>query len=120
MKRIEKIFHVSVIIAAVCVLAHLLGGPVQALESGSYRLLSISETEKLVLISRVPDQKKFLLDAANVKVSINDKPAEFSDLALFTIVQVQMDLGRARRKGINLDGRAIEIAVSDPTEKQGE
>ena len=103
--------------AAVCICLHTFCDPVQALESGSYRLLSVSETETLVLVSRIPDQKKFLLDAAAVKITINDKPAEFKDLALFTIVQVQMDLRRIRKKGVNLDGRVLEIAVSDPTEK---
>ena len=117
MKRTKKSLYTSVIIAAVCVCTHLLCGQVQALEAGSYRLLSISETEKLVLVSRIPDQRKFLLDAADVKVTINDKPAEFGDLALFTIVQVQMDLKRNRRKGVNIDGKAREITVFDPTEK---
>ena len=109
-------YRAIVIIAAVFICVHLLCGPVQALESGSYRLLSISESEKLVLVSRIPDQRKFLLDAADVKVTINDKPAEFSDLALFTIVQVEMDLKRKRRKGVNVDGDAREIAVTDPAE----
>ena len=120
MKRIKSIFHASVIMAAACIWVHVFSGPVQALELGSYRLLSVSETEKLVLVSRIPDQKKFLLDAADAKITINDKPAEFKDLILFTIVQVQMDARRIRRKGVNLDGRASEIAISSPAEKQAE
>jgi hypothetical protein len=118
MKRIKSIFHVSLIMAAACIWMHVFCGPVQALESGSYRLLSVSETEKLVLVSRIPDQKKFLLDAADVKVTMNDKPAEFKDLILFTVVQVQMDLRRAKRKGVDLDGRANEIAIFSPAEEQ--
>jgi len=143
MKRIEKTFHIieapfketlnnfprgtkrkaraarftGVVIAAACIWMHLLCCPVQALESGSYRLLSISETEKLVLISRIPDQKKFLLDAADVKVVINDKPAEFGELTLFTVVRVQMDLKKNKKKGVNIDGQAREITVSDPVGK---
>jgi len=120
MKRIESIFHISVIMAAACLWIHVFCSPVQALESGSYRLLSVSETEKIVLVSRISDQKKFLLDAADVIITINDKPAEFKDLILFTIAQVQMDLRRIRRKGVNLDGRASEIAISNPAEKQAE
>ena len=118
MKRIKSIFCVSVIMAAACIWMHVFCGPVQALEAGSYRLLSVSETEKLVLVSRIPDQKKFLLDAADVKITINDKPAEFKDLILFTIVQVQMDLRKAKRKGVDLDGRANEIAIFSPAEEQ--
>ena len=114
MKRIKCIFHVSIIMVIACMLMHVFCGPVQALEAGSYRLLSVSETEKLVLVSRIPDQKKFLLDAADVKITINDEPAEFKDLILFTIVQVQMDLGKKKRKGVNLDGSARVINISDP------
>ena len=117
MKRIKPLL---VIMAAACIWMHVFCGPVQALEAGSYRLLSVSETEKLVLVSRIPDQKKFLLDAADVKITINDKPAEFKDLILFTIVQVQMDTGRKKRKGVNLDGNARVINISDPAQLQAE
>ena len=117
MKRIDKTFHLSVIIAVACIWTQLLCCPAQALESGSYRLLSISETEKLVLVSRIPDQKKYLLDAADVKVTINGNPAEFSDLTLFTIVQVQMNLKKKKRKSAILDGDVREITISEPTEK---
>ncbi|MDR0310254.1 MAG: hypothetical protein LBJ21_01575 [Acidobacteriota bacterium] len=114
MKRIKRIFHISAIIAAACVLTHI---PAQALESGSYRLLSVSVTEKLVLVSRIPDQKKFLLDAADVKITINDNPGELNDIALFTVVQLQMDLSKKKRKGVNIDGQVREIAISDPAGK---
>jgi len=117
MKRIERIFQAGVIIIVTCVCMFMLCDQAQALESGSYRLLSISESEKLILVSRVPDQRRFLLDATDVKVTINDNPAEFKDLVSFTIIQVEMELRRIRRKGVNLDGFAREIAVSDPTEK---
>jgi hypothetical protein len=116
MKRTERTIRISVIIAAACFWMHVFCGPVQALEAGSYRVLSISETEKLILVSRIPDQKKFLLDAADAKVTVNDQPAEFKDLTLFTIVQVQMDQKKKKRKGINIDGNAHEIAVSYPEE----
>jgi hypothetical protein len=117
MKRIERTFHISVIIIAACILMYIFCVPAQALESGSYRLLSVSVSEKLVLVSRIPDQKKFLLDAADVKITINDNTGEFDDLNLFTIVQVKMDLGKTKRKGVNIDGRAREIAISNPAEK---
>ena len=118
MKLLKNIFHTSAVMIAACIFMHVFCEPVQALESGSYRLLSVSETEKLVLVSRIPDQKKFLLDAADVKITINDKPAEFKDLILFTIVQMQMDLRKAKRKNIDLDGRVREIAISSPAEEQ--
>ena len=117
MKRMEKIFRLSIITVIACTWVHVFCAPVQAFEAGSFRLLSMSKSEKLILVSRIPDQRKFLLDAADVKVTINDKPAEFSELASFTIVQVQMDLKKKRRKGVNIDGDALEIAISAPTEK---
>jgi hypothetical protein len=55
-----------------------------------------------------------------VKITLNENPAEFKDLILFTIVQVQMDSGKTKRKGVNIDGRAREIAISDPAEKPAE
>jgi len=97
---------------------HVFCDPLQALESGSYRLLSVSETEKLVLVSRIPDKKKFLLDANEVKITINDNTAELKDLILFTIVQLRMDTGRKKRKGINLEGSAIEIIIADPAQNK--
>ena len=118
MKRKKNNSHINIIMIAVCAYMFIFCGQVHALESGSYRLLSVSETEKLVLVSRIPDQKKFLLDAADVKITINDKPAEFKDLILFTIVQVQMDTKKTKRKNINLDGRVSEIAITDPTEER--
>ena len=114
MKRLKKTFHVTIITAIACIWMFVFCGSARALESGSYRLLSVSVTEKLVLVSRIPDQKKFLLDAADVKININDEPAEFSDLILFTVVQVQMEQGKRKKKNVNLDGRAIEITISDP------
>jgi len=117
MRQIKSVLSVSVIIAAACIWMHMFCEPAQALEAGSYRLVSISQSEKLVLVSRIPDQRRFLLDATDVKITINNEPAEFKDLTSFTVVQVEMELRRARRKGVNLDGYALEIAISDPAER---
>ena len=114
MKKMKITLYTCVIVAAACIWTHVLCSPVHALESGSYRLLSVSVSEKLVLVSRIPDQKKFLLEAADAKVVINDKPAELKELVLFTVVQVQMDLKKNKRKGVAIDGRATEITVSEP------
>ena len=119
MKQKNNIFRSGVIFVAACVWTHIFCSPAGALEAGSYRLLSVSESERLVLVSRIPDQKRFLLDATNVKVAVNDEPAEFKALTLFTVAQVQMELRRVKRKGINLDGLAIEIAISNPAGPAG-
>jgi len=111
----ERIFKAGVIIA--CVWMYVFCGTARALEMESCRLLSISESEKLVLVSRIPDRKKFLLDAADVKVTINDEPAELKDVASFTIVKVRMEPRKKKRKGVSLDGSALEIAIYAPAEK---
>ena len=76
------------------------------------RLLSVSETEKLILVSQIPSKTKYLLDAASAKITVNGKPAEYKSLKAYSIVQVKMDLRKANKDGINLDGSAIEIKIS--------
>jgi len=85
-----------------------------AVESGMCRLLAVSESEKLILISQIPNKTKFLLDAASAKITVDGKPAEFSDLQTFSIVQVKMELRKFKRKGIEIDGVANEIRISNP------
>jgi hypothetical protein len=85
-----------------------------AVESGMCRLLSVSESEKLILISQIPNKTKFLLDAASAKITVNGKPAEFRDLVVFSIIQVKMELRKFNRKGIDIDGVATEIQISIP------
>ncbi len=85
-----------------------------AVESGMCRLLSVSESEKLILVSQIPNKTKYLLDASSVKITVNGKPAEFRELKDFSIVQVKMELRKANRKGIDIDGVATEIRISNP------
>jgi len=88
--------------------------PCPAIEAGTYRLLSISTSEKLILVSRIPTKEKYLLDASAAKVTIDQKPAELSQLQAFSVIQVKLELKKIPRKGVNIDGRALEISVSKP------
>jgi hypothetical protein len=88
--------------------------PSLAVESGNYRLLSISETEKLILVSQIPSKTKYLLDAASAKITVNGKPAEFKQLRVFSIVQVKMNPRKSIKNGVTLDGLATEIRILDP------
>jgi hypothetical protein len=99
-----------------CVLICFLGIAAYSLavESGLCRLLAISESEKLILISQIPNKTKFLLDAASAKITVDGKPEEFTDLETFSIVQVKMELRKFKRKGIEIDGVASEIRISTP------
>jgi hypothetical protein len=83
-----------------------------AAELESYRLLSVSESEKLILISQIPGKAKFLLDAASAKITINGKPAEFKALKAFSHIQVKADYKKSEKLGIQIDGMAIEIRIS--------
>lgn len=85
-----------------------------AVESGNCRLLSISETEKLILVSQIPSKTKYLLDATSAKITVNGKPAEFKQLQKFSIVQVKMDIRKSSKNGFPLDGHATEIRIIDP------
>jgi hypothetical protein len=83
-----------------------------AVESGMYRLLSVSDTEKLILVSQIPSKTKYLLDAAAAKITLNGKPAEFKELKAFSIIQVKIDLRKSSKNGIGIDGSASEIKIS--------
>jgi hypothetical protein len=89
-------------------------GLLPAVESGNCRLLSISESEKLILVSQIPSKNKYLLDASSAKITVNGKPAEFKELQVFSIVQVKMDLRKSSRKGVSINGSATEIRISNP------
>ena len=85
-----------------------------AVETGMYRLLSVSDSEKLILVSQIPSKTKFLLDAASAKITVNGKAAEFKELKAFSIIQVKTDLRKSSKNGIGIDGSATEIRISSP------
>jgi hypothetical protein len=88
--------------------------PSFAIESGNCRLLSISESEKLILVSQIPSKTKYLLDATSAKITVNGKPAEFKQLRAFSIVQVKMDIHKSSKGGVAINGSAREIRILDP------
>ncbi len=85
-----------------------------AVESGKYRLLSISDSEKLILVSQIPTKTKYLLDASSAKITVNGKAGEFKELKAFSIIQVKLDLKKLSKNGIPLDGSATEIRITNP------
>jgi hypothetical protein len=82
-------------------------------DSSTYRLLSVSDSEKLILVSQIPGKAKFLLDASSAKITVNGKAAEFRELKAFSILQLKMDTKKSSKKGISVDGAAIEIRISN-------
>jgi hypothetical protein len=84
-----------------------------AKEANKYRLLSISDSEKLLLVSQIPSKKKFLLDASSVKITANGKALEFKELKQFSVIEVKMELRKKDKNGIFLDGSATEINIPD-------
>ena len=81
-------------------------------EFGTYRLLSLSESEKLILVSAVPGKTKFLLDASSAKITVNGNPAEYKSLKAFSLIQLKMERRKQSKIGIDLDGVAIEIRIN--------
>ena len=81
-------------------------------ELGTYRLLSLSESEKLILVSEVPGKTKFLLDASSAKITVNGNPAEYKALKTFSLIQLKMERRKLSKIGIDLDGVAIEIRIN--------
>jgi hypothetical protein len=104
---------VLALIAMVC-----FGIGAAAIESGKFRLLSVSDSSKLILVSQIPSKTKYILDAASAKITINDKPAEFKDLKIYSVIQLKLDLRKSRRDGIEIDGSASEIRVTIPDETE--
>jgi hypothetical protein len=84
---------------------------VPAAESEKFRLLSISDSEKLILVSQIPSKKKLLLDASAAKITLEGKAIEFKELKQYSVVQVKMEAGKKSRNGNFLDGVATEITV---------
>ncbi|HSW39122.1 MAG TPA: hypothetical protein VLL97_06485 [Acidobacteriota bacterium] len=77
------------------------------------RLLSISESEKLILVSHGNEKTKYLLDAANANITMNGKPAKFNELNRFSTIKVNIKLQPSRRRGVTIDGLAMEIIIPD-------
>ena len=87
---------------------------IKAEEKEQFRLLSISESEKLILVSKISDKSKFLFDVAAAKITVDGKPAEIDALTSFTAIEVKWKKSNSKRNGIRLDGIALEIEVSNP------
>ncbi len=85
-----------------------------AVESGMCRLLSVSDSSKLILISQLPSKTKYILDAGTARITVNGKPAEFQDLKSFSVLQVKMELRKFSKDGISIDGVATEIHITIP------
>ena len=89
-----------------------------AADSDLYRLLSVSESEKLVLVSQIPSKNKLLLDAATAKITVNGKPIEFKDLKTYSTIHLKMQIKKSIRNGISLDGLVKEIQITFPENAQ--
>jgi hypothetical protein len=89
-----------------------------AVEPGQYRLLSISTSSKMILVSQLPNKTKFLLDASTAKITVDGKPAEFQNLQAYTIIRVKFDARKSSKDGIEIDGVATEIKITIPDNKK--
>ncbi|MBZ5496044.1 MAG: hypothetical protein LAP85_06540 [Acidobacteriia bacterium] len=96
------------------IVALLVPVTLMALESGQYRLLSLAEGNKMILISQSPGKPKYILDASTAKITVDGKAAELKELSHYSIVNVKWELKKSSKDGIDLDGVASEIRVLTP------
>jgi hypothetical protein len=85
-----------------------------AVEAQRFRLLSITATSKLILVSEIPAKNKLVLDAGAAKITVDGKPSEFQELRLYTVIHIKFEPRKGSKDGINLDGMASEIKISTP------
>ncbi len=97
------------LIIAMCLPAALF-----ALESGQFRLMSVVDAQKWILISQAPGKPKYILDASTAKITIDGKPAEFKNLSNYSIVNVKFEFKKSSKDGITIDGVASEIRILTP------
>jgi len=86
-------------------------GTAFGVESGQFRLLSVSDSTKMILVSQIPTKTKYILDAATAKVTIDGKPAEFQNLDFYTIINVKFELKKGTKEGIETNGVVTEIRI---------
>ncbi len=101
-------------LAVLLAIAFLLNATLLALEAGQFRLMSLANANKMILISQSPEKPKYLLDAATAKITVDGKPAEFKELSRYSIVNVKFELKKSNKDGISIDGTAMEIRVLTP------
>ncbi len=80
-------------------------------ESGQFRLLSVSDSTKMILVSQIPTKTKYILDAATAKITVDGKPSEFQNLDFYTIINVKFELKKGTKEGIEINGVATEIRI---------
>lgn len=83
-------------------------------ETGQFRLLSVTEAGKLILVSKIPDKTKYLLDASTAKITLDGKPAEFEDLKHYSVISVKFTIRKSKKDDVNVDGVASEIKITRP------
>jgi hypothetical protein len=126
-KKLQRLAGIAMLMAALPLTA-------LAIESGIYRILSVSDSIKIILISQPVDKTaappatkrtaalpskgdqtiKYVLDASAAKITVNGKPAEFKDLKYYAAAQVKFQLHKDSKEGIPIDGKATEIKIIVP------
>ena len=89
-------------------------GALLAIESGQFRLLSVSDAQKWILVSQTPGKPKYILDASAAKITLDGKPAEFKELSKFSVINVKFEFKKSSKDGIDIDGVASEIRILTP------
>ena len=104
----------AVVLAAFAAAVLAAASASHAVESQRFRLLSVTQSSKLLLVSQIPGKQKFVLDGGAAKITVDGKPAEFADLALYSVIHVRYEPRKGSKDGVALDGAATEIRVLTP------
>jgi len=84
------------------------------IETKGFRLLSVADAPKLILVSEIPSKTKYMLDVATAKITVDGKPAEFKDLRRYALIHVTFTQKKAQKEGVEIDGVASEIKILTP------
>ena len=103
------------------ILALLWTTGLMALESGQFRLMSVTAAQKWILISQTLGKPKYILDISAAKITVDGKPAEIKELSRYSVINVRFELKKLSKFGITIDGVASEIRILTPeqTKKTG-
>ena len=76
-----------------------------------YRILSVSESSKLVLISDLTTKTRYLLDATNAKIILDGKEIELVKLQDYSTARVSFSSAKKTVGGVKLDGVASRFEI---------
>jgi hypothetical protein len=76
-----------------------------------YRILSISTTENIILLSDLDSRNRLMLDAAKAKIIIDGKESDLKNLQKFNSATFQIKRSPKTFRGHELDGQVVRAEI---------